>query len=181
MKVHELTEKEMDRMVDELLKRMNMERKRLTREELEKEIISYLGKKQAWSLATSGKAGAPRISVVDYANDGLTIYIFSEGGKKFKNLKESKNVAIGIGSSSKTFKSVRGVNILGTAEIFTEDTPEFKYAMKLFRPAFEDVENQIGGDLQFPKGMVRILKITPKEIVYYHNNKGILNAHWRAK
>jgi hypothetical protein len=27
---------------------------------------------------------SPRISVVDYINEGLTIYIFSEGGDKFK-------------------------------------------------------------------------------------------------
>ena len=45
----------------------------LSREELEEEIIDYLSKKQPCSLATCGKDGAPRISVVDYINEGPTI------------------------------------------------------------------------------------------------------------
>ena len=180
MEIHELTDEEMDRMADALLRKMRIERKQLSRQELEKEIIDYLGKKQACCLATASRDGIPRVSVVDYVNDGLTIYIFSEGGRKFRNLKENSQVAIGIGTSARTFRSVRGVNILGTAEIFTEDTREFAHAMKLMRPAFEDVERETGGPLEFPKGMVRIIRVTPTKMVYYHNNRGIFNAHWEA-
>ena len=86
MKIHELTEEEREQMTDELFNKLKIERQHLSREELEKEVVDYLGKKHPCSLATCGKDGLPRTSVVDYVNDGLTIYIFSEGGKKFKNI-----------------------------------------------------------------------------------------------
>jgi nitroimidazol reductase NimA-like FMN-containing flavoprotein (pyridoxamine 5'-phosphate oxidase superfamily) len=96
MAVREITYEERDKMYDQALKKMGIEMRHPSREELEKEIIDYLSKKQPCSLATCGKDGWPRVSVVDYINDGLTIYIFSEGGDKFKNLKENSRVGIGI-------------------------------------------------------------------------------------
>lgn len=180
MDVHELTEEEREQMTEQLFNKLNIEMKHLSKEELEKEIIDYLSKKHPCCLATCGKSGLPRISVVDYVNDGLTIYIFSEGGKKFKNLKENNRVAVGIGTSTQTIRSVRGVNIEGIAEVFTEGTEEFAHAMKLFRPLFEDFEQQIGEPVKFPPGMMRIIRITPANMVYYHYNKGIANVQWEA-
>src|SRR5512137_668112 len=102
MAVHELTQQERDQMIDLYYQKMNMQRKRPAKQELEQEIIDYLSKKHPCSLATCGKDGVPRISVVDYINDGLIIYIISEGGEKFKNLRENNQVAIGIGTSART-------------------------------------------------------------------------------
>ena len=119
--------------------------------------------------------------MTDYVNEGLTIYIFSEGGEKFKNLRENNKVAIGIGRSAKTVKSVRGVNIWGIAEVFTEDTPEFEHGMKLFGPILEQQENEVGVTIDLPRGTVRMIRVTPTKIVYNHNNKGIANAHWKAQ
>jgi len=181
MAVREFSEEELAQMNEEMFKKMNIEMKPLSKEELEKEVIDYLSKTQACCLATCGKDGVPRISVVDYINEGLTIYIFSEGGKKFKNLKENNRVAIGIGTSSKTFRSVRGINIWGIAEVFTEEDEEFAHGMELFRPIFKDFEKQIGIPIEFPKGMMRIIRVTPTKMVYYHNNKGISNVHWEAE
>lgn len=181
MEIYELTEEEREQMTEELFKKLNIERKHLSKEELEKEIIDYLSKKHPCSLATCGKDCVPRTSVVDYVNDGLTIYIFSEGGGKFKNIKENKKVSIGIGTSTQTIRSVRGVNIEGIADVFIENTEEFSYAMKLFRPLFDDFEKQIGGPVKFPPGMVRMIRVTPTKMAYYHYNKGIANAHWEAE
>jgi len=181
MEVHELTEKEREQMLDEAFKKMNIERKHLSKEELEEEIVDYLSKKQPCSLATCGKDGVPRISVVDYINEGLTIYIFSEGGEKFKNLKENNNVAIGIGTGARAVRTTRGVNIWGIAEVFTEDTPEFTHGMKLFSPILKDMEKAIGTPIEIPKGLMRMIRVTPTKIVYTHNKKGIANAHWETK
>jgi hypothetical protein len=170
MEIHELTEEERDKMLEQGFNMMNIERKHLSKKELEKEIIDYLSKKHPCSLATCGKDGEPRISVVDYVNEGLTIYIFSEGGEKFKNLKENNKVAIGIGTSVQTFRSVRGVNIWGIAEVFTEDSREFIQGMKLFSHIIKEL----------PKGLLRMIRVTPIKMVYTHNNKGIANAHWEA-
>ncbi|MCX5887537.1 MAG: pyridoxamine 5'-phosphate oxidase family protein [Proteobacteria bacterium] len=181
MEIHELTEAEREQILEQAFSKMKIERKHLSKEELEKEIIDYLGKKQACSLATCGKDGVPRISVVDYVNDGLTIYVFSEGGNKFKNLKENNKVAIGIGTSAQTFRSVRGMNLWGIAEVFTEDTPEFAHGMKLFSHIIKDMEKEMGTPIEIPKGMLRMIRVTPTKIIYCHNNKGIANAHWENK
>ncbi|MFC1591433.1 pyridoxamine 5'-phosphate oxidase family protein [Thermodesulfobacteriota bacterium] len=181
MDIHELTEEEREQMVEDYLKKMNIERKHLTGQDLEKEIINYLGKKHPCSLATCGKDGVPRISVVDYLNDGLVLYIFSEGGEKFKNIKENNRVAIGIGTSARTTLSVRGVNIWGIAEVFTEETEEFAYGMQLFSPILKSMQETTGGGpLEIPKGLLRLIRVTPTKMVYHHNSKGIKNAHWES-
>jgi nitroimidazol reductase NimA-like FMN-containing flavoprotein (pyridoxamine 5'-phosphate oxidase superfamily) len=181
MLVHELSEEEREQLVEMMFKKIDVERKRLTKKELEKEIIDYLDKKHPCSLATCSKDGVPRTSVVDYVNEGLTIYIMSEGGGKFKNLKENNKVSIGIGTSARALMSVRGVNIWGTAEVFTEETPEFAHGVELFKPIFEDLERTLKEPVEMPKGMMRLIRVTPTKMVYFHNKKGIANAHWKAE
>ena len=180
MDVHELTEEEREQMIDQYLNKMNIERKHLSKKELENEIIDYLSKNHPCSLATCGKEGVPRISVVDYINDGLTIYILSEGGEKFKNIRENNKIAIGIGTSARTSLSVRGVNIWGIAEVFTDDAPEFAYTMKLFDPILKSMEKAMGSPVEIPKGILRVIRVTPTKMVYHHNNNGIKNAYWIA-
>ncbi len=179
MAVHELTPEERDQMINKALEKMNIKRRQPSREELEKEIIDYLSKKQPCSLATCSWDAVPRISVVDYANDGLTIYILSEGGDKFKNLKENNKVAVGIGTGSKALKT-RGINIWGIADVFTDDTPEFEYGMKIFEPVLKDMAEALGVPFQVPKGILRMIRVTPTKIVYHHTMKGIKHAVWEA-
>jgi nitroimidazol reductase NimA-like FMN-containing flavoprotein (pyridoxamine 5'-phosphate oxidase superfamily) len=180
MSDRELTPDELARMNEEMHEKIGVEMQHLSKEELEKEIISFMDKKQAVCLGTCGADGAPRISVTDYVNDGLIIYIYTEGGKKLDNLRENKRVAVGLGNSGRTWRSVRGVNIEGIADVFTDDDREYAVAMKLFKPTFESIEKELGIKIDFPKGMRRIIRITPKTMVYYHNAKGISNAHWEA-
>jgi nitroimidazol reductase NimA-like FMN-containing flavoprotein (pyridoxamine 5'-phosphate oxidase superfamily) len=181
MKVHSLTEEEREQMIDQYLSKMKIKRKHPTKQELEKEIIDYLEKKHPCSLATCGKDGKPRISVVDYINDGIVIYILSEGGEKFKNIFENNQVAIGIGTSARTSLSVRGVNIWGTAEIFNDESKEFTHALELFKPIIQSMEKSMGGEpLKIPKGILRVIRVTPSKMVYHHNSNGIKNAYWTA-
>jgi uncharacterized protein len=179
MTAHEITPEERQKMVDEALKKMKIKRKHLSREELERAIIDYLSKKQPCSLATCDRNCTPRISVVDYVNEGLTIYILSEGGDKFKNLKENSRVAIGIGTGSRALKT-RGVNMWGIAEVFSDDTPEFAHGIKIFQPVLDDMAKAIGSPIKIPQGILRIIKVTPIKIVYHHTMKGIKHAVWEA-
>ena len=82
MAARELTPEERNQMINKALERMHIKRRQLSREELEKEIIDYLSKKQPCSLATCSRDAVPRISVVDYVNEGLTLYIISEAPTK---------------------------------------------------------------------------------------------------
>ncbi len=176
-----ITEKQREQMIDLYYKQKNIARNNPSKEELEKEIIEYLGKKHPCSLATCGKDGIPRISVVDYMNEGLTIYILSEGGQKFQNLLENKKVAIGIGTSARTSLSVRGVNIGGIAEIFDDTTKEFAHALELFKPIIATMVDDVDGKpFEIPKGAIHLIRVTPTTMVYHHNRNGIKNAHWSA-
>ena len=131
-------------------------------------------------LATSAK-DTPRATVLEFFNEGLTIYILSEGGEKFKNIGENKNVALGIGTSGRTPLTVRGVNIWGVAEVFTDETPEFAHAVELFSSIIGSMEKETGGPLEIPKGLLRAIRVTPTKMVYHHNSKGIKNARWTQK
>ena len=151
MAVREITYEERDMMYDQAFKKMGIERKHPSREELEKEIIDYLGKKQPCTLATCGKDGWPRVSVVDYVNDGLTLYLFSEGGDKFKNLRENNRVGIGIGTGSKALKT-RGINIWGIAHVFDDETPaNLPRVCTSFSPIIRDMEKAAGSPSRFPR------------------------------
>ena len=180
MAVREISEEQRDKMVEGMIKVLGLERKHPSKKALEEEIIDYLGKKHPCALGTCGKDGIPRISVVDYKNDGLTLYIMSEGGTKFKNMRENNQVAIGIGTSTQTMRSVRGVNMWGTAEIFTDDTPEFARGLKLFKSFLEDIEKLTGKPAQLPPGVMKVIRVTPYRMIYFHYNKGIGNALWEA-
>jgi uncharacterized pyridoxamine 5'-phosphate oxidase family protein len=179
MPVHEMTREEREQLMEKAMKNMKIKRRHLSREELEKEIIDYLSKRQPCSLATCGKDGAPRISVVDYLNVGMGIYILSEGGDKFKNLKENNRVAVGIGTGSKALKT-RGVNIWGTADVFADGDPEFEDAIELFKPIFKEMAKAVGaGDqMLIPRNILRFIRVTPARIVYHHTMKGIKHALW---
>jgi len=181
LNIHELTDTERERMLDGLFSQLKIPRWHPSRQELEDEIEGYLRKNQPCTLATCGANGLPRVSVVDYANEGLYIYIFSEGGGKFKNITENNKVGVGIGTSARTITSVRGLNIQGTAEIFTEDQTEFTRALKLFQPMLDDFEQRTGAPVVFPPGMVRVIRITPLRMVYFHYMKGIAHACWDAQ
>ncbi len=180
MASHEVTEEQRDRIIEGMINLLGLERKHPSREELEHEIIDYLSKKHPCTLATCGKEEIPRVSVVDYVSDGLTIYIMSEGGVKFKNIKENNRVGIGIGTSTQTMRSVRGVNISGIADVFTDESPEFAKGLQLFRPFLEDIEKMTGKPAKIPEGIMKLIRVTPKQIVYFHYNKGIGNALWEA-
>ena len=175
-----VTEEQRDKMIEGMIKLLGLERKHPSREELEKEIIDYLKKKQPCSLATCGKDGIPRISVVDYKNDGLTLYIMTEGGTKLQNIRENNKVAIGIGTSTQTMRSVRGINIWGIADIFTDNTPEFAKGLDLFRPFLEDIEKLTGKPAQLPPGVMKLIRVTPSRMIYFHYNRGIGNALWET-
>ena len=178
MNIHVLTDEERERMLDGLFSQLKIPRWRPSRKELEAEIEDYLHKNHPCTLATCGADGVPRVSVVDYASEGLFIYIFSEGGVKFKNIAENNKVAVGIGTSARTITSVRGLNIQGKAEVYTEDQPEFTEALKLFKPMLDDFEQRTGAPVEFPPGMVRVIRITPQNMVYFHYMKGIAHECW---
>jgi hypothetical protein len=179
MAVRDITYEERDRMYNQSLEAMGISRKRPSRDELEREIIDYLGKNKICTLATCGKDAWPRVSVVNYINDGLIIHIFSEGGDKFKNLKENNRVGVGIGTGTQVI-NMRGINIWGIAEVFDDETPEFARGMHIFSPILADMQKVVGCPITIPKEILRLIRITPARMVYQHTARGIKHAVWES-
>ena len=53
--------------------------------------------------------------------------------------------------------------------------------MKIFSPVLKDMEKAVGTPIEIPKGMLRMIRVTPTKIVYHHTSKGIKHAHWEAE
>jgi hypothetical protein len=53
--------------------------------------------------------------------------------------------------------------------------------MKLFSHIIKDMEKEMGTPIEIPKGMLRMIRVTPTKIIYCHNNKGIANTHWETR
>jgi hypothetical protein len=40
---------------------------------------------------------------------------------------------------------------------------------------------ELGSPVQIPRGILRVIRVTPTKMVYHHNSRGIKNAHWQAE
>ena len=147
--------------------------KRPSKEELKEEIICYLRENNILTLATC-RDNMPRATVLEYRNDGLTIYVGSEGGGKFANLAVNKNVSFTIASPYTTFFSCHGLQGWGRAEVYKEGTKEFDDGMKILKPERALVEL---GMKDMPAVFNRrLIKIIPEKLKYGHLIKGYVNA-----
>ena len=58
--------------------------------------------------------------------------------------------------------------------------PEFEHGMKIFRPVLKDMEEALGVPVVIPKGLLRMIRVTPTKMVYHHTVKGIKHALWET-
>ena len=89
-----------------LFKRFNITLISSMREqELEAAVIEFLNHHNVLHLAT-GRDNEVRSTPLEYFNKGLTVYISSEGGGKFANLKVNPNVSYSISDPYEPEKSI---------------------------------------------------------------------------
>jgi nitroimidazol reductase NimA-like FMN-containing flavoprotein (pyridoxamine 5'-phosphate oxidase superfamily) len=152
--------------------------RKLTKEELEKEIIQFIRKHKLCTLATCS-GDMPRSTPVRYMSRGLTIYIFAEGGGKMVNLRKNPNISLSLYGAYRGFKSVKGLQMWGTAEIIEQKEREkFAEAKKLWETQRrKDIDPSIRN--QIPSVM-KVIKITVSEARYLNFEKGIINQTWKA-
>jgi len=110
-------------------------KKNLTPAKVKKDIIKYLDENTVLHLGTCFNNN-PRVTPIEFRNKGLKIYIFSEGGVKFRNLKASTKVSLSVASHydrKKDYFSSRGLQMWGKAHVHTRDTniKEFRQCLKL--------------------------------------------------
>lgn len=110
-------------------------KEKLTPAKVKKDIIKYLDENTVLHLGTCFNNN-PRVTPIEYRNEGLKIYIFSEGGVKFRNLKTNSNVSLSVASHydrKKDYFSSRGLQMWGKSRVHTKGTnlKEFRHCLKL--------------------------------------------------
>ena len=106
-----------------------------TKEEIEKEILRFLDESSskkadpsdpywgtkpgiACALGTS-KDNIPRVTPIDFYNDGLTLWILGDPGGKLVNIRANPNVAVGIYTRMDHSVENRSIQLWGKASLIT--------------------------------------------------------------
>ncbi len=97
-----------------------------TKEEIKKEIIRFLDENSS-KASKSGSACAlgtckdniPRVTPIDFYNDGLTLWMTGDPGGKLENIRANPNVSVGIFSPIDHSKVNRSVMLKGKASLVT--------------------------------------------------------------
>ena len=134
---------------------------------LRDEIVKYMEKCRACTIATANTDGQPSASTVFFKNSGVDIY-FNTGrdAEKVKNILGNPRVAIVMqesGEIPKEDKGIKGIQYIGKARIFADkDTAEVPKAVISRHSAMNSVKS----------GNSVIAKVTPLKIYLIDYSKG---------
>jgi len=166
----------------------DMEKGRLTQEDLYDEIVEYITSNNVCTLAFAYDS-VPRATPVEYRNEGANIYVVSEGLSYQHYLKGERNqvrewklmflernprCCVGIVSPYFQISTTRGLQIWGRAEVFHKGVKEWERGCELLR-----VKQGLSdfGHTEIPDFLV-VIKITPEMMQYFNMVKGIKRAQW---
>ena len=90
-------------------------------------IDEFLASHKVLALATAAKDFI-RCTPLEYSWYAGALWIFTEGGLKFKALKENKRIAATVFETSASFGGLRSLQIEGTAELVGLFSDEYKNA-----------------------------------------------------
>ena len=133
-------------------------RKELDRDELERLIIELLKTQPTCVIATCSD-NIPRASPVEFFPIGVTLYIFTERGKKLENIRKNPRVSVAVHAPFTGWETLKGVQITGIAEIARRGSTIYEKGIEAYmaRRGIESVE--------MPESM-NILKISPFKFEY---------------
>ncbi len=126
-------------------------------------ISAFLTTHKVLALAT-GTGNYIRCTPLEYTWHDGALWIFTEGGFKFKGLKKNKNVAAAIFDTNASFGGLKSLQIEGTAEIVELYSDEYNAAAAFRKIPLETLR-------KLPEPMW-LLKIMPTEII-------CLNSAWK--
>lgn len=152
-------------------------------EEFEKIVIDYLNTHNVLNLATC-RNNEPRCTTLEYFNNGLIVYIFSEGGGKILNIKENPLVSYTINDPyypEEDFFSAVGLQVWGKATIFKrfEDPAQAEEIRRYFRG--DEALRKQGLVEMAQKVNYNIITIEPLRIRYLDLRKGFRNVVWQKE
>jgi nitroimidazol reductase NimA-like FMN-containing flavoprotein (pyridoxamine 5'-phosphate oxidase superfamily) len=169
-------------------------------QELEKELIEFLNQRSSKPGAKRTKPGCtivhgsacalgtsvddvPRVTPVDFFNDGLTVWIAGEPGGKIANIMRNPRVSVGIYEPVDHSREQKSLQIFGTAELINmkNNPDEFKKRFAQFglnealAGIFEEyvdrktiAPGQTAAMLEKLPKMFNWIKITPRKMILLH-------------
>ena len=162
-----------EKLEEDFVESLKIKKKKLSQEELKKEIINFLDENVICTLATCSN-NIPRSTPLRYRNKGLTIYVFAEGGMKIKNIMENPHVSVSLYGEYSGIQSVKGLQLWGRAEIINpEDGERYREAKRIVNiEGREDLKN-LG--IKNIRPDMKAIKIEVERARYLNFPEGILN------
>jgi len=152
--------------------------KRLSKDELKQEIIKFLKENKICTLATCAD-NIPRSTPLRYRSEDMTIYIFTEGGGKLKNILQNPNVSLSLYGDYSGFESVKGLQMWGKAEIIRpEDGKKYIEAKNIIKSEEREDLKKLGVKA---RPDMKIIKIEVTKARYLSFPDGILNQFWSSE
>lgn len=130
---------------------------RMDEELLKNRIEQFITAHNTCALATACD-GFVRCTPIEYNYIGGLFYLFSEGGLKFKALKENKQVALAIYEPYGGFGKLKGLQVTGNAEIVEPFSGEYLKLLEHKKIPQEAMK-------KLPQPM-HLIKITPSRYDY---------------
>jgi uncharacterized protein YhbP (UPF0306 family) len=165
--------------VQELCRRAGVRlRKFKSAGEFERAVSNFLKAHDILYLSTS-KNDAPRCTPVGYFHSGMTVYVLSEGGGKFANLKANPSVSYAIASRIEGrmgILEVRGLQCWGRASVISMKKEPEEFSRLMDELGLTERLKKRGEKL--PPFNYRFIKIVPHKMRVLNLREGIYNVTW---
>jgi general stress protein 26 len=149
--------------------------------EFEAAAAAYISSHNVLSLATC-RENTPRCTTLEYFNNGLTVYLFSEGGGKIAKLKANPAVSFTIHDpydSGTDYFGASGLQVWGRASLFKrKDDPEQAALIQSYYRHSEGLKRQ--GLYEAIQALnFNVITIEPVKINYLDLRKGFRSFVWK--
>lgn len=126
----------------------------MDRKSLMAAMEEYIGANNTCALAT-GSGTFVRCTPIEYTYHQGMFWMFSEGGEKFAALEKNKNVCLAIYDKYNGFGNLKGMQVMGTAEIVTPFSDEYVAAAD-----FKGIPVETLKKLPRPMNLIRIKPVS---------------------
>ena len=130
---------------------------KLQSDKLKEKIESFICNRKTCALATAAD-GFVRCTPIEYNYIDGVFYFLSEGGLKFKGLKDNKNVSIAIFDAFQGFGKLKGLQVQGTAEMIEPFSDEYLKILEYKKIPVDAIK-------KLPNAM-NLIKVVPKSFDY---------------
>jgi hypothetical protein len=133
----------------------------MEKDKLIKAIEDYIRGNNTCALAT-GEGTFIRCTPIEYAYRKGDFWMFTEGGEKFIGLEKNKNVCLAIYDKYENFGDLKGMQVVGKAEVIEPFSPEYIEAADYKKIPLEALK-------KLPETM-NLLKIVPLRVDFLNTD-----------